>query len=34
MSIKKIIMQDKLVDTELDNAYQKVLLTETENDKK
>ena len=27
-------MQDKLVDTESDNAYQKALLTETENDKK
>ena len=34
MSIKKIVMQDKSVDTELDNAYQKALLTETENDKK
>ena len=34
MSIKKIVMQDKSVNTELDNAYQKALLTETENDKK
>ena len=34
MSIKKFIMQDKSVNTELDNAYQKALLTETENDKK
>ena len=34
MSIKKIVMQDKSVDTESDNAYQKALLTETENDKK
>ena len=34
MSLKKIVMQDKSVDTELDNAYQKALLTETENDKK
>ena len=32
MSIKKIVMQDKSVDTELDNTYQKALLTE--NDKK
>ena len=32
MSIKKIVMQDKLVDTELDNTYQKALITE--NDKK
>ena len=29
MSIKKIVMQDKSVNTELDNAYQKTLLTET-----
>ena len=28
MSIKKIVMQDKSVDTELDNTYQKALLTE------
>ena len=34
MSMKKIVMQDKSVNTELDNAYQKALLTETENDKK
>ena len=34
MSIKKIVMQDKSVDTELDNAYQKASLTETENNKK
>ena len=34
MSIKKIVLQDKSVNTELDNAYQKALLTETENDKK
>ena len=34
MSIKKIVLQDKSVDTESDNAYQKALLTETENDKK
>ena len=32
ISIKKIVMQDKLVDTELDNTYQKAILTE--NDKK
>ena len=32
MSIQKIVMQDKSVDTELDNTYQKALLTE--NDKK
>ena len=32
MSIKKIVMQDKSVDTKLDNTYQKALLTE--NDKK
>ena len=32
MSIKKIVMQDKSVNTELDNSYQKALLTE--NDKK
>ena len=32
MSIKKILMQDKSVNTELDNTYQKALLTE--NDKK
>ena len=32
ISIKKIVMQDKSVDTELDNAYQKAILTE--NDKK
>ena len=34
MSIKKSAMQDKSVNTELDNAYQKALLTEAENDKK
>ena len=34
MPIKKIVMQDKSVDTELDNACQKALLTETENDKR
>ena len=34
MSIKKIVMQDKSVDNESDNAYQKALLSETENDKK
>ena len=35
LSIKKIVMQDKSVDTELiDNVYQKALITETENDKK
>ena len=34
MAIKKIVMQDKSVNTELDNTYQKALLTETENDKK
>ena len=34
MSIKKIVMQDKSVDTESDNAYEKALLRETENDKK
>ena len=28
MSIKKIVMQDKSVNTELDNTYQKALLTE------
>ena len=27
-------MQDKSFDTKLDNAYQKALITETENDKK
>ena len=32
ISIKKIVMQDKSVDTELDNTYQKAILTE--NDKK
>ena len=32
MSIKKIVMQDKSVNTELDNMYQNALLTE--NDKK
>ena len=31
MSIKKIITQNKSVDTELDNAYQKALTTGTEN---
>ena len=34
MSIKKIVLQDKSVDTESDNAYQKTLLIETEDDKK
>ena len=28
MSIKKIVMQDKSVNTELDSTYQKALLTE------
>ena len=32
ISIKKIVMQHKSVDTELDNTYQKAILTE--NDKK
>ena len=32
ISIKKIVMQDKSVDTELGNTYQKAILTE--NDKK
>ena len=32
ISIKKIVMQEKSVDTELDNTYQKAILTE--NDKK
>ena len=32
ISIKKIVMQDKSVNTELDNTYQKAILTE--NDKK
>ena len=32
ISIKKIVMQDKSVDTELDNTYQKAILNE--NDKK
>ena len=31
MSIKKIVTQNKSVDTELDNAYQKALITGTEN---
>ena len=35
ISIKKIVVQNKSVDTELvDNAYQKALLTETENNNK
>ena len=34
ISIKKIVLQDKSVDMESEIAYQKVLLTETENDKK
>ena len=34
MSIQKIVIQDKSVNTELNNAYQKALLTKTENDKK
>ena len=35
MSIKKIVMQDRSVDTELvDIAYQKALLTETKNNNK
>ena len=33
MSIKKIVMQDKSVNTELDNTYQKALLTENEKKK-
>ena len=33
MSIKKIIMQDKSVDTELDNTYQKAILTESDKKK-
>ena len=32
ISIKKIVMQDNSVNTELDNTYQKAILTE--NDKK
>ena len=32
MLIKKTVMQDKSVDTELDNTYQKAILAE--NDKK
>ena len=32
MSIKKIVMQDKSVNTELENTYQKTILTE--NDRK
>ena len=32
ISVKKIVMQDKSVNTELDNTYQKAILTE--NDKK
>ena len=31
MSIKRIVTQNKSVDTELDNAYQKALITEAEN---
>ena len=31
MSIKKIATQSKSVDTELENAYQKALITGTEN---
>ena len=31
MSIKKIVTQNKSVDTELDNAYQKALITGAEN---
>ena len=33
ISIKKIIMQDKSVDTELDNTYQKAILTENDEKK-
>ena len=34
ISIKKIVMENKSVNTELDNAYQKDLLTETEKNNK
>ena len=34
MSIKKIVIQNKSVNTELDNAYQKALITETEKSNK
>ena len=34
MTRKKIVMQNMSVNTELDNAYQKALTTETENNKK
>ena len=34
MSIKKIVIQNKSVNTELDNAYQKALITETEKNNK
>ena len=30
ISIKKIVVQDKSVDTELDNTYQKAILTESD----
>ena len=33
MSVKKIIIQDKSINTELDNTYQKALLTENEKKK-
>ena len=34
MSIKKIVIQNKSINTELDNAYQKALITEMENNNK
>ena len=34
ISIKKIVIQNKSVNTELDNAYQNALITETENNNK
>ena len=33
ISIKKIVMQDKSVDTELDNTYQKAIITEKDKKK-
>ena len=33
ISIRKIVMQDKSVNTELDNTYQKAILTENEKKK-
>ena len=33
ISIKKIVMQDKSVNTELDNTYQMAILTENEKNK-